>query len=99
MKSSTSRGYPLLHITHHAPHPLEPRVVIEKIIQRQNAYEEGWQKKGRGNSFTTIFSLLHSYTHVWASLVIATQCSLTCGLNDSPDPHCIHLLYRCPPTS
>ena len=54
-------------------HPLETQAVKwRKINKRKKVYEEGWKNKGRGNSCTMIFSLLHSYTQVGVSLIIAT---------------------------
>jgi len=46
---------------------------MKKINKRKKVCEQGWKNKGLGISCTTIFSLLHSHTHVWSSLIIDTD--------------------------
>jgi len=73
MNRPTLRGYSLLPLTHHALHPLEPQAVMKKkSIKGKRHMKKGGKTKVGVNSCTMICSLLHLYTQVWASLVIAT---------------------------
>jgi len=90
---------PLLYITQHALIPWNPEQLWRKTNQMRKAYEEGWKNKGQGNSCTTTFSLLHSYTQVWASLIITIPVPWHVVWMIPLYPPFVPLLYYVPPTT
>ena len=55
-------------------HSLKPCAVVKRKTNKgQKAYEVGWKNKGFGISRTEIFSLLHSHTKLWSSLIIDSR--------------------------